>query len=132
MDLASRMIWRFGHLLKLDTSNFSVKSQCVALHSCHLTSFDEETNFSVKPSWEVHWIIMFQKTAVWFSSDSDMYLRAATAGLSQTRSNILPKNVFGQLLLIRAYWNPKSRQGLNLACLACCGGPVPNSVLNWS
>ena len=35
---------------------------------CHLTSFAEETketNFSVKSSWEVNWIIMFQKDAVW-------------------------------------------------------------------
>ena len=31
MDLASTMIWRFGHLMKLDTSSFSVKSQNVAL-----------------------------------------------------------------------------------------------------
>ena len=32
MDLASRMILRFGHLMKLDTSSFSVQSQSVALH----------------------------------------------------------------------------------------------------
>ena len=30
MDLPSRMIWRFGHLMKLDPSSFSVKSQSVA------------------------------------------------------------------------------------------------------
>ena len=33
---------------------------------CHLTSFAKETNFSVKSSWEVHWILMFQKDAVCF------------------------------------------------------------------
>ena len=31
---------------------------------------------------------------------------------------------FDQLFLIRAYWNPKSRQGPNLACLPCRGGPA--------
>ena len=68
MDLASRMIWRFGHLMKLDKSSFSVKSQSAVLHFCNLTNFakeTKETNFSVKSSWEVHWIIMFQKDAVW-------------------------------------------------------------------
>ena len=67
MDLASRMIWRFGRPMKLDTSSFSVKSQSAVLHFCHLTSFAEETKeniFSVKSSWEVRWIIMFQKDAV--------------------------------------------------------------------
>ena len=61
------MIWRFGHLMKLDTSSFSVKWQSAELHFCHLTSFAEETketNFSVKSSWKVHWIVMFQKDAV--------------------------------------------------------------------
>ena len=68
MDLAFRMIWRFGRPMKLDTSSFSVKSQSAVLHLCHLTNFakeTKETNFSVKSSWEVHWIIMFQKDAVW-------------------------------------------------------------------
>ena len=32
MDLTSKMIRIFGHLMKLDTSSFSVKSQSVALH----------------------------------------------------------------------------------------------------
>ena len=67
MDLASRMIWRFGCPMKLDTSRFSVKSQSPVLHFCHLTSFSKETketNFSVKSSWEVRWIIMFQKDVV--------------------------------------------------------------------
>ena len=35
---------------KVDTNNFSVKSQSAALHFCHFTSFAEETketNFSV-------------------------------------------------------------------------------------
>ena len=34
------------------------------LHFCHLTSFAKETNFSVKLSWEVRWIIVFQKDIV--------------------------------------------------------------------
>jgi len=49
--------------------------------------------------------------------------RAATANLSQARSNILPKIFFDRLFLIRTYWNPKSGQGPNLANLACRGGP---------
>ena len=67
MDLASRMIWRFGCPMKLDTSSFSVKSESPVSHFCHLTSFakeTKETNFSVKSSWEVRWIIMFQKDVV--------------------------------------------------------------------
>ena len=51
MDLASKMIWRFGCPMKLDTISFSVKSQSSLLHFCHLTSFAKETteiNFSVK------------------------------------------------------------------------------------
>ena len=67
MDLASRMIWRFGRPMKLDTSSFSVKSPSAVLHFCHLTSFAEETKentFSAKSSWKVRWIIMFQKDAV--------------------------------------------------------------------
>ena len=58
---------RFGCPMKLDTSRFSVKSQSPVLHFCHLTSFSKETketNFSVKSSWEVRWIIMFQKDVV--------------------------------------------------------------------
>ena len=50
MDLASRMIRRFCHLVKLDTSLF-LSNHSVILHFCHLTSFAEETkenNFSVK------------------------------------------------------------------------------------
>ena len=51
-------------LTKFDGSSFFVKSQSVVLNFCHLMSFatdTKETNFSVKLSWEVHWIIMFQK-----------------------------------------------------------------------
>ena len=33
---------------------------------------------------------------------------------------------FARLFLIRAYWNPKSRQGPGLGGLASRGGPVPN------
>ena len=57
MNLASRMILRFCHPMKLDTSSFSVKPQSAVLQFCHLTSFAEETketNFSVKSSWEVN------------------------------------------------------------------------------
>ena len=67
MDLVSRMIWRFGHQIKLDTSSFSVKSQSAILHFFHLTTFVEETkafNFSVKTSWRVRWIMMLQKDLV--------------------------------------------------------------------
>ena len=32
-------------------------------------------------------------------------------------------NFFDRLFLIRAYFKPKSRQGPNLACLPCRGGP---------
>ena len=35
---------------------------------------------------------------------------------------------FDRLFLIRAYWNPKSRQGTNLACLPCRGGPEAFSM----
>ena len=41
--------------------------------------------------------------------------RAATGNLSQTRSTILPQFFFDQLL-IRTYWNPKSRQGPAIGC----------------
>ena len=34
---------------------------------------------------------------------------------------------FDRLFFIRMYWNPKSRQGPNLACLAYRGGPVIHS-----
>ena len=37
-----------------------------------------------------------------------------------------PKNFWPDV--VRAYWNPKARQGPNLACLACRGGPVPKLV----
>ena len=72
MDLTSRMIWRFGHLIKLHPNSFSVKSQSVALHFAISQVFAEETKetyFSVKSSWEVNWIIMFQKDAVWYGED---------------------------------------------------------------
>ena len=55
--------------MKLDTSSFFVKSQSAALQFCHLTSFAEEnkeTNFSVKSSWEVRLIKLFQKDVVWY------------------------------------------------------------------
>ena len=52
MDLASRMIWRFGRPMKLDTSSFSVKSQNAVLHFCHLTSFAEETKENIFSAWE--------------------------------------------------------------------------------
>ena len=54
-------------LPKLDASSFSVKSQIAVLNFCHLTSFAKEIKqlfFSVKSSWEVHWIIMFQTDLV--------------------------------------------------------------------
>ena len=77
MDLASRMIWKFGRPMKLHTSSFSVKSQSAVLHFHHSTNFardTKETNFSVKSSWKIHWIIMFQKDAVcWGSEILDHY-----------------------------------------------------------
>ena len=36
---------------------------------------------------------------------------------------------FDQLFLIRAYWNPKSREGPNLPWLPCRGGPVWHDLL---
>ena len=45
--------------------------------------------------------------------------RHATANLNQARPNILPQFFFDQLFLMRAYWNPKSRQGPGL------GGALP-------
>ena len=44
--------------------------------------------------------------------------------MSQARPNILPQFFFDRLFLIRAYWNPKSRQGPGLGGLASDGGPV--------
>ena len=63
---------------KIQQNQFSVKSQNPVLNICHLTTifvsnhhvmsiFAKETKrtyFSVKSSWEVHWIIMFQTEAV--------------------------------------------------------------------
>ena len=51
--LTSRMICRFGHIIK---QFFCQITKC-SFKFCHLTSFAEETketNFSVKSSWEVH------------------------------------------------------------------------------
>ena len=42
----------------------------------------------------------------------------------QARSNILPQKYFHWLFLIRAYWNPKSRQDPGLGGLASRGGPA--------
>ena len=49
------------------------------------------------------------------------YYRAATANLSQARSNT-PK-FLDKLFLIRVYWNPKFGQGPIVAGLPCHGGP---------
>ena len=45
-------------------------------------------------------------------------LRAHALKMSLKKLDVKQINLF----LIRAYWNHKSRQGPNLACLACCGG----------
>ena len=63
MRLVSRLIWR---LTNFDRHSFSVKLQSAVLIFCHLTSFLGVLLFSVKSSWEVHWIVMFQKDAVWY------------------------------------------------------------------
>ena len=58
-------------LSKFDGSSFFVKLQSTVLYFCHFTSFSmetRETNFSVKLSWKIHWIIMFQKDVVWCST----------------------------------------------------------------
>ena len=71
MRLTSRSIWR---LTKFNRSSFSVKSQRAVLNFGHLTIFLDQNSlfkikcvsayFSVKSSWEVHWIIMFQMDLV--------------------------------------------------------------------
>ena len=71
MRLTSRSIWR---LTKFDRSSFSVKSQRAVLNFGHLMIFLDQNSlfkikgvsayFSVKSSWEVHWIIMFQMDLV--------------------------------------------------------------------
>ena len=74
MDLASRMIWRFGCPMSVRHKQFFCQITKCSFNFCHLTEFFFssssfhcqfwQNSFSVNSSWEVHWIIMFQKDAV--------------------------------------------------------------------
>jgi hypothetical protein len=78
---------------------------------CHLTSFDEatkETNFSVKSSWEVNWIVMFQKDAVCIPVYS-LWNRGLLKVLINTKIFLNERNLFDHCnapQLIKNLFNP--------------------------
>ena len=72
MRLASRSIWRFvSNSVQTEEKNSS-NGKKLTLHlviwrkKAASIESKSKTIFSVKSSWEVHWILMFQKDLVWF------------------------------------------------------------------
>ena len=59
-----------------------------------------------------------------FAWQKPVKIRGATANLSQARpAQYSTPNLYDRLILIRAYWNPKSRQGPGLGGLVSHGAP---------
>ena len=79
MDLSSGLIWNLNPELQADKIQLKQFFCQITKYSFEFLSFDnffspqfpsfaeetKETNFSVKSSWQVNWVIMFQKDAVW-------------------------------------------------------------------
>ena len=106
---------------------FFVKLQSTVLSFCHLTNFFchhhrrlKKLFFSVKSSWEVHWIIMFQKDAVcnrnlrifnfmhdgyfwWMNGDFRNFKQNNTFNLRKTQELLLPRSE-------KRIWKQISRQ----------------------
>ena len=84
-------------LTKFDGSSFFVKSQSAVLIFCHFTSFVGQSSlskmkkvsadFSVKSSWEVHWII--SKAHAWLRSVLYFYWHGGWVKKVQSYVNVI-------------------------------------------
>ena len=111
--------------------NYSLRSQCVGLHW-----FENKKTirfYQLKPSHTMPCNILriLCEYLGWFQNELLFSMHTMTGPPRQIWSRqgpIFYPNIFDQLFLIRAYWNPKSRQGPGLGGLASRGGPGPRCL----
>ena len=115
MDLASRLIWNLSPELQADKiqqkqffcqipkCSFEFLSFDNFFFSNHhvISGFAKETKnnyFSVKSSWEVHWMIMFQKDVVWITLNFKTFfltMRIILLKISQNHNSLRIKKLHG-------------------------------------